>query len=56
MTIARLAVILSVGVIILDKIFNDGRLADALWDRAVQFGYWLNDELSGLTYHISSFH
>jgi hypothetical protein len=56
MTTTRLIVILSVGMTVIDAMFNDGRLVDALWGQGVQLGHWLNDELSNLTRQISAFH
>ena len=56
MTITRLGIILSIGIVVLDVAFNDGRFIDALRDQATQFGYWLNDALSGITGKIAPFH
>ena len=55
MTTTRLIVILSVAMTVVDAVFNDGRLFDALWGHAVQLGFWLNDEFSNLTHKIQSF-
>ena len=46
MTFTRLSVILCIGIAIIDFKFNNGRLADALWDQAALWGAWLEYEFS----------
>jgi hypothetical protein len=48
MTMPRLAILICIGLWGIDYKFNDGRLANDLWDTMVQWGYWVDDNLSSL--------
>jgi len=48
MTAPKLLVAAFISLLLFDYKFNNGRLVDALSDQAIQFGYWLNSELSSL--------
>jgi hypothetical protein len=53
MTFPRLFALLVIASIVVDVKFNDGRLVDACWGQAMQFGYSFNSGLSGVLRHIA---
>jgi hypothetical protein len=56
MTFPRTLAVILVALAVLDMKFGNGRLTDALRDQASHFGYWLNDEVSGVVHKIAPYH
>jgi hypothetical protein len=56
MRLPRLAVIAIACLVFVDVKFGNGRLIDALEDEATRAGYWLSNELDGLSHQIARFH
>lgn len=55
MTLTRLTIILSIGMVAVDLKFNNGRFVETLWNQMRQLGYWLNYDFSSLTHKIAPF-
>lgn len=56
MTLSRLALVLFIALAIIDYVFNNGRLVEALGESATQFGNWLNDSLMSLLSNFAPSH
>jgi hypothetical protein len=56
MRLPRLAVIAIACLVFVDVKFGNGRLIDTLEDEATRAGYWLSNELDGLSHQIARFH